>query len=914
MSNAALTAIAYRIAFLTTKTAVLIRISYVASGCPTDDNESCQYPVHRSSSRRELCTIASLSRIACKAHAMAQTILTAAILTLVAASHVCAKDPPVTQQATEQTIDPAGREFFEKHIRPVLAERCYKCHSTRSIRVRAELLLDSREGVIQGGESGSILEPGSPDESRLIEAIRWSDPDFQMPPDNQLSAEQIDKFEQWVKMGAPDPRTEQHTTSAKVATFSIEEARQQLWALRPVERPEVPTGVTDSGNPIDAFIAAEYRTNGLTPVAQADKPTSLRRVYLDLIGIPPSPSQLDEFLHDTSTDAYEKVVNRLLDNRQHGVRYARHWLDVLRYADVDERMIASRGIYLWRDWIINAINDDVPYDQFIRTQLTGYRSTNRTKMSATGYRSKAAPRPDDVFALGLLARGAVSRDREQKGELAISAVETVSSALLGMTVACAKCHDHVYDPITQQDYYAMKALFDPLVPRKITLATAEELFASGRAVQAATDLRAPIEAKITSLLAPYKKNLYDDRVAMLPADVRATILKPERDRTVAEQKIADDYFPILRIDTSKILKVISDDDREAYYELKRELSRVDESEKRRQRVSLAEFWTVEVEPKRETEKSYILTSGDPARPETDREVEPGWPFAASKPEFREGRVEAFSDWLTAPENPLFARVAVNRIWQWHFGTGLHKLPSDFGKFAGEPTNAKLLDWLAAEFVRQDFSMKAVHRLIVTSRTYRLASHFDSASASANQDVDAPNSYLWHFPLQRLSAEPIWDSIFTAAGTLDLAVGGPSFSVDSKSKDSNSMESYRRAAYLTRGYSTNREVMANFLRAFDVDDGRAPCPQRTQTVTATQGLFMMNSDAIEHATTRFAERLRNESDSDLTAAVDLAYRIALVRQPSDQERTAALEYLQNDPDRMKGLAWLMFNLDEFIYVK
>jgi hypothetical protein len=694
------------------------------------------------------------------------------------------------------------------------------------------------------------------------------------------------------------------------------------WALDAVERPDVPTGVTASTNPIDAFVSAEYRSIGLTPVGRADRSTLLRRVYLDLIGIPPTPDELEAFLNNTAVDAYEKVVDELLASEQHGVRYARRWLDVLRYADVEERMLAADGIHLWRDWVINALNDDVPYDQFVRAQLTGYRSTERTQMSATGHRSKAEPRPDDLFALGFLARGAVSRDGKSEGELALSAVETVSSAFMGLTVGCAKCHDHVYDPITQHDFYAMKALFDPLVPRKIVLATAADLFASGRVEQEAADRRAPFETQINALVGPYKKQLYDERVAMLPDDVRAVILKPERERTAAEQKIADDYFPVLRIDADKFTKLMSDTDREKYEELQRELERVSRRGGRRRGGSLAAFWTVEVDSKKETEKSYLLTSGDPERPELDHEVAPGWPFGPSEPDLRDGRVEAFSDWLTAPENPLFARVAVNRIWQWHFGEGLQKSPSDFGTLGGVPCNPKLLDWLASEFVRQNFSMKAMHRLIVTSDTYQLASEADEATAATNAKADPTNACLWHFPLQRLDAEAIWDSIFAAADSLDLSVGGPSFSVSTTEgrrrgrfrNNESPNQTYRRATYITRGYSTNRDVMPNFLQAFDVDDGRVPCPQRTQTVTASQGLFMMNSSEVERATAKFAERLQEGSGGDLSAAVELGYRIALTRDPSAMERERALAYLDNDPAKLKGFAWLLFNLDEFIYVR
>jgi Protein of unknown function (DUF1553)/Protein of unknown function (DUF1549) len=691
------------------------------------------------------------------------------------------------------------------------------------------------------------------------------------------------------------------------------------WALEPVARPAVPKGLTNSPNPIDAFIAAGYKEKGLKPAGPAEKQILLRRVYLDLIGLPPTPAEQDAFLQDDSPEAYEKVVDRLLASEQHGVRYARHWLDVLRYADADEHMIAAPGIYLWRDWVINALNNDLPYDQFVRAQLTGYRSADRTDITATGVRFRVEPRPDDLFALGFLARGAVIRDNKDARELSIAAVETVSTAFLGLTVGCAKCHDHMYDPIKQRDFYAMKALFDPLVVRKVTLATPAEVFAHGKALDEAAKKRAAIEGPLNELTAPYKKKLYEDRVAMLPADVRAVIRKPEKERTAEEQKIADDYYPVLRIDADKLLEVMPAAEREKYHELQRQLIQAGGGRD----SALPAFWTVEVDPKKALEKSYILTSGDPDRPEKNHDVEPGWAFAPAKIDFRDGRVEAFSDWLTAPENPLFARVAVNRLWQWHFGEGLQKTPSDFGKLGGSPVNAPLLDWLASEFVKRNFSMKAIHRLIVTSDTYKLASAAEPELEASNRKVDADNAYLWHFRLQRLEAEPIWDSIFSAAGDLDVAVGGPSFDVRPPEKrrggrvrvaPSAESGARRRGAYLVRGYSTNQDVVPHFLQAFDVDDGRVPCPLRTQTVTAPQALFLMNSDEIEKATVGFAARLKKESGGDLKAAVDLGYRITLARPPTAAEKERALEYLDNDPERLKGFAWLLFNLDEFIYVR
>ncbi len=700
-------------------------------------------------------------------------------------------------------------------------------------------------------------------------------------------------------------------------------SKAELWVLKPVTRPAVPAS-KQSANPIDAFIAAEQAKKGLRPVGPADKETLLRRVYLDLIGIPPTPAEQAEFLKDESPDAYEKVVDKLLASDQYGVRYARHWLDVLRYADSDERMTAAAGIHYWRDWMIQALNSDLPYDQFVRVQLTGYRSTERTQMANIGVRSKLEPRPDDLFALGFLARGDVVRDNKNTQEMPIMAVETISTAFMGLTVGCAKCHDHMYDPIAQRDFYAMKALFDPLVIRKVTMASPADLMAQSKALDEAQKRRAAVEGPLNALIAPYKKKLYDDRVAMLPADVRAIILKPEKERSVQEQKIADDYFPVLRIDADKIQEVMPPEDVKKYKDLQAQLNQAGGGGGgRRGGGGLPAFWTVEVDRARELEKSYILTSGDPERPEKDKPVEPGWPFMPKNVDFREGRIETFSDWLTAAENPMFARVGVNRLWQWHFGEGLQKNPSDFGTLGGAPSNPALLDWLASEFAARNFSMKQMTRLMVTSDTYKLASDADPVRTAALLKADPQDTYLWRYRVQRLEAEPVWDSILAAAGTLDRTVGGPSFSIGGGGgrrggppvrAAAGPAAANRRGAYMIRGFSTNSDVTPNFLQVFDVDDGRVPCPVRTQTVTAPQALFLMNSDEVENASAKLGERLMKESGGDLASAVDLGYRLTLARRSTPAEKDRALTYIENNPARLKELAWLLFNLDEFIYIR
>ena len=694
----------------------------------------------------------------------------------------------------------------------------------------------------------------------------------------------------------------------------------RLWSLQPVAKPAVPVGATASANPIDAFVGAVYKEKGLHPSAKADKLTLLRRVYFDLIGIPPTVAEQDAFLVDTSADAYAKVVERLLVDEQHGVRWGRHWLDVLRYADLDgldgSVMPAASSVYLWRDWVIAALNHDVPYDQFVRAQILGNRYAPEQVTDPFGRRRKVDGPVADTFALGFLARSAVERSDKER-DVAFSAVETISTAFMGMTVGCAKCHDHKFDPITQKDFYAMKAIFDPLVLKNVMLATPAEIFETGQKLDEYRRKKAPIEAAIEALTHGYRTRLFGERVALLTPEVQAIVRKAERDRTPEEQKIFDDYYPVLRIDPSKIKEVMPKDEAAKYNALLKQEAALERPK------PLPSYWTVEEDKELLKSKSYVLNTGDLKRPELDKPVEPGFPFQPAGIDFRDGRREAFTAWLTAKKNPLFARVAVNRIWGWHFGEALERVTSDFGLLGGMPTNQKLLDYLASEFVAHDYSMKWLHRLIVTSDTYQLSSKADPKYLDANIKADARNSYLWRFRLQRLEAEPIWDSVHYAAGDLDLSVGGKSFQLSTPDKKQaiflqgagqTDTRKNRRGVYIIRGYIPSTDVMNNFLTAFDVDDGRTPCPIRTQTVTAPQALFTMNNDLIESESAKLAARMLKESSGDLRGAIGVAYRTTLGRAPTGSEMDQALTYVGDDTSRLKGLAWLLFNLDEFLYVR
>ncbi len=694
-----------------------------------------------------------------------------------------------------------------------------------------------------------------------------------------------------------------------------------LWYLKPVVRPEIPAGVTESKNPIDAFVVAKLKEKGLRPVGPADKSTLLRRVYLDLVGIPPTPEEQEAFAKDNAPDAYEKVVDRLLASQQHGVRYARHWLDVLRYTDIDDRMAAESGVHHWRDWVISSLNEDLPYDKFVRAQLTGYRDGEYTTIDENGNRRRKEPRPYDLFALGFLARGQVSRDGKDTQELPIAAVETVSTAFMGMTVGCAKCHDHMYDPISNRDFYAMKALFDPLIVKRVRLASEQDTIRYDKATSEFEQKKAAIQKQIDDLIQPYKAKLFEHLMTTLTPEVQAVFRKPEKERNNAEWKIADDYHVVFKVTSGGLKPFMPADLLAKYNTLQKAADAI------RRPTDLPEFWTVEEDSARLQQPSYILASGEPSQPQKDKPVQPGFPFQPANLEFRDGRRETFAEWLVAPGNPLFARVAVNRLWQWHFGKGLQPNPSDFGLLGGKPTDPELLDWLASEFVANGYSMKAMHRLMVMSEAYRMTSAAEPALVSKNSAIDPANNFLWEFRLMRLEAEPLWDSILAAAQNLDLTVGGKSFKVageesgkrragkpEESDTEASNKSTQRRGIYIQRGYHQSMDVMPNFLQVFDAEDGRFPCPERTRTVTAPQSLFLMNDKIVSDAAAKFADRLRKESSGNLNTSIDLAYRIALGRSPSPSEKDNALTYIEKNPDRLKGFAWLVFNLDEFSYVR
>lgn len=676
-----------------------------------------------------------------------------------------------------------------------------------------------------------------------------------------------------------------------LAALSLSAQKPPLWSLKPVVRPDA--------NSIDALLARKHQQKGLRAAPRADKPTLLRRVHLDLTGLPPTPAELDAFLADNSPDAYTKVVDRLLADPQHGVRYARHWLDVLGYADVDEGMLSESSIYLWRDWLIRALNKDVPYDKFVRAHIAGDLSADPADFFATAFLSRAAHSPAD---------GAE--------DIAFAAVEKVSTAFMAMTTGCAKCHDHMYDPILQRDYYGMKALFDPLLPEKRLLASAdeilrhEEVLAKWRAGQTA------IQARMDVLTKPYEKQIFEERMTFLPPDVAAVFRKDPATRTAAEKAIVTQYETVVTPDARKFRDVMKPSETVLY-----EWTRKGLTELRRDAPTLPAFWGVRADAARATRKNHIYIGGDRAKKGV--EVQPGFPFAPADLKFTGDRRQVFLNWLTARENPLFARVAVNRLWQWHFGDGIVPTPSDFGRTGQMPSNPELLDFLASEFAARGYSMKAMHRLIVTSNAYQQASAVAPELRTANAAIDPSNKHLWKFPVRRLEAEAIRDSVLHAAGTLDNSIGGHSFRgedinerrVQSAARTGNyDKRANRRGIYMGRGADASMNMMPAYLTTFDAEDGHTPCARRERTITAPQVLYLLNSPLTQAASRDLAERLYREVGPAPAAKVDYGYKLVLGRAPTPAERDAALSYLgKARPAELTGFAWMLLNLSEFVFL-
>ncbi len=792
--------------------------------------------------------------------------------------------PAFTSPVKTAPATPEQIAFFEQKIRLVLVDRCYECHSASTPKLKGGLLLDSQAGLLKGGDSGPALTPGDPEASLLITAIRHANPDLSMPPRQKLTDLEIAAFEEWIRMGAPDPRTDDTVAITRAREAINWEQAREWWSFRPLQNP-APPAVRKADWPatdLDRFILARMEQEGLTPAPDADRRTLIRRVTFDLVGLPPSPAEVESFLADRSPDAFLRVIDRLLAAPAYGERWGRHWLDVVRYADSagDNSDFPIPQMYRYRDWVIRAFNRDLPYDEFVREQLAGdlLPAANpeeaQSRIIATGYLANA--------------RRFGSRVDDYPQHLTIEdTIDNLGRSFLGLTVNCARCHDHKFDPISAADYYGLYGIFH-----------------STRYPWPGIELEQR-QRDLVPLVAP-------DRLAEAKA-IKKNRDQEQRRLEKAVQKLKDALKENKEEEKKTVEAAIKDAEKavreHAAQPLPYELA-----------YAVAEASKIEDVP--------VQLKGDPAKPgDVVRRrfltVLKGEEVPASEP--GSGRRQ-LAEWIANENNPLTARVMVNRIWLHHFGTGLVPTPNDFGRQGKPPSHPELLDWLAHEFMKSGWSVKALHRLILQSRTYRLSSQ-PTAEAAAR---DPNNEWLSHYPRRRIEAEALRDTLLVLGDNLDTTPAGPHpFPPESEWKFTQHhpfkavYDSRRRSVYLM----TQRIQRHPYLAIFDGADPAASTPVRLTSTTPLQALYLLNDAFVHEQSQRFAARLMREADGD-DRRMAWAYQLALGRPPEPDELKEGWTFLQAvrsrlaaneeksanaDEESWQAFTRVLFRLNEFVYL-
>ncbi len=774
----------------------------------------------------------------------------------------------------DRPLTPKEISFFEGKIRPVLVGQCYSCHSSAATKLRGDLLLDTSEGMLKGGENGPAIVPGDLDDSLLIRAIRQSDPDLSMPPKGKLSDAVIKDFETWVMMGAPDPRTV-HAGTIDAAgpaltnyATNIEKGRQ-FWAFRPPTKPAVPEVAGDWPlGDLDRLTLASMEAKGASPVADADRRTWLRRVTFDLTGLPPTPQELVAFEKDTTPDAFERVVDRLLASEGYGERWGRHWLDVARYAESSgkESNVVYPHAWRYRDYVIDAFNADKPFDQFVREQIAGdllpaENSTDRAeKLIATSY-----------LAIGPKSHSA-QNPRQFSFDLADEQIDAVSQGLLGVTVACARCHDHKFDPIPQKDYYALAGIFLSSTTAFGTERSPGNRHA-GPIVELPKDARIPdgptMPTARRSLIATAAERLKRE------ADEAAEAMKGEK----GEKNDKGDNQARFRIKQQRDQEVV----------LETILERFD-AEGRPTEMNRVTMGVIEGD---RMVDAPVLTRGEIDK--AGERVKRGFVQVltdGSQPAISEGSGRReLAAWIASPENPLTARVWANRVWLHLFGRGIVPTPDNFGNSGMPPSDQRLLDWLATRLVELHWSTKSLVREIVLSHTYRIA----STNSPANTKADPENVTWWRYPTRRLEAEAIRDAMLAAAGSLDRTrpVGSPvNFAEGAIRGPTQQLLAGINAATNTRSVYLPivRDQIPESLEVFDFAEPAFVTGDRAETSVPTQALYLMNSPEVLRTADAFAERLLGQKGSEGDRII-LAFQLALGRRPSSSEINGARDFLK-----------------------
>ncbi|MFO0811399.1 MAG: DUF1553 domain-containing protein [Gemmataceae bacterium] len=759
-------------------------------------------------------------------------------------------------RANEPT--PEQAEFFTKHVAPVLKANCFQCHSHDAKKSKGGLVVDSRDSVVKGGDSGPAVVPGKPADSLLVQAVNY-DGDLQMPPKAKLPEADIATLKKWVEMGAPWPGSGTAKKAARLRGVITDEDRA-WWAFQPV-RDVTPPTVSDpawNANPVDRFVRAKLDAAKVAPAPPASRAALGRRLSFDLTGLPPVPEDLDAFVRDQAPDAYERFVDKLLASPQYGEAWARHWLDLVRYAESDGYKLDEYRPNAWRyrDYVIKSANDDKPYDRFVKEQLAGDELYPGDPEALAG---------SNYLWLGIYEYN--NRDaRTQLNTILNDITDTTADAFLGLGYGCARCHDHKFDPILQKDYYRLQAFFAGLVPGgESPLATPAQLAEYREKLAAWEAKTADIRAKIAKLEEPARKAAEKDAMSKFPPDVQELIKKPVAERTPLEHQVATLAYRQIQYEFDHIDKKLKEPAKSEVLKLTKQLAAFDAIKPKPLPTLMTggdvgrEAGTVVIPKKGNAEPVApgFLTLLDP----TDARVTPRVNST--------GRRAALAEWLTRPDNPLTARVIVNRVWQQHFGKGLAANASDLGRLGELPSHPELLDYLAKDFVRGGWKLKPLHRLIVTSQAYRQASQVPKSA-------DPENRLVGRMPTRRVEAEMVRDAILSVTGKLDPTGGGPAV-------DANKP---RRSVYVRAA----RNVREPLFEVFDLPDQFASSADRHVTTTPTQALYLFNGPQMQHHAKAFAERIAKDEPSDDDARMDRAWRLAFGRVPTEGERTAATAFL------------------------
>ena len=836
-----------------------------------------------------------------------------------------------------------GLEFFEKKIRPLLAERCYECHSAQSAKLKGGLLLDTKEGLLKGGDTGPAIVPGDPDKSLLIKAVRYASDDLQMPPKNKkLSDLEIADLEEWVKIGAPDPRTGQVAAPKNSA--------QDHWAFRPVKAVPIPNvrNTRWIKSPVDTFILAKLEEKGITPNPLADKRTLIRRAAFDLIGLPPRPEDVDAFIADKSPQAYDRMVERFLTSPHYGERWGRYWLDIARYADTkgyvfeEERRYAFA--YTYRDYVIRAFNEDLPFDRFLTEQLA----------------ADLLPLGDDkrsLAALGYLTLG--RRFLNNQPDIIDDRIDVVTRGMLGLTVSCARCHDHKYDPIPIKDYYSLYGVFQscnepgekPLLGGgALPPQYPEYLKELEKRKKELTDFRktkeTEVRSKLNSQVGDYLLVVHDStkdegnkreslaRERKLSPNVasrwRSALEKLKDDAAFAQwfaavdskspdklKEAAQHYNKLFGdiekqwrelLAKDKHAKALPDAQAEALRQILygpdaptnvegRALARLTDTPTQ-QKLRALQRKVDELDathPGAPPRAMALVDNANPSSPRVFVRGNPNNPGPEVPRQFLEliagekrkpfekgsGRLE-LAQAIASKENPLTARVIVNRVWMHHFGAPLVRTPSDFGLRSEPPSHPELLDYLAWEFMNNGWSLKKLHRSIMASSAYQQSSANNPQAAK----VDSQNQLLWRMNRRRLDFESMRDTFLAVAGKIDYAMGGRPVEL---TKDPFPA---RRTVY---GF-VERQNLPGLFRTFDFASPDTSSPQRFSTTVPQQALFLMNSPFIVQQAKELAQRPELQSAASNDERVLAMYRIAFNRSPDADELRLAKEFLATHADQ------------------